>query len=201
MRRNQKPPNPKSTLISGIIFSVVLPPLFFLFIRNDIPFVFAPAMSAVCIVYFVYTYFREKKADIKAESEKGAFLDDSYLRSSEWHEKYLCYIQENHFENPGEHGMKSDLTSKYRQMASLPLTLIGLYIAVSDNSDCSFAVYHGVVCSDIYSAFFIGKEPAVIVRLLDIGNINIPAFIEFFYRNRKVFFRTKVNKEWTGEQK
>ena len=126
MRRDQKPPNPKATLIGGIIFSIVLPPLFFLFIRNDIPFIFAPVLSAVCTAYFVYVYFREKKADIKAESEKEAFLDDSYFRSSEWREKYLRYIQANSFEKPGERGMKSDLTEKYRNMASMPLTLIGM---------------------------------------------------------------------------
>ena len=126
MRRNQKPYNQKSTLISGIIFSVALPPLFFIFIRDDVPLIFAPILSAICIAYFVYTYLREKKADIKAENEKLDFLDDSYFRSPEWREKYLCYIQENHFEKPGEYGMRFDLTAKYRQMASLPLTLIGL---------------------------------------------------------------------------
>lgn len=128
MRRNQKPPNPKSTLIIGIIFSVVIPPLFFIFVRDDIPFFLAPMLSAICITYFIYAYRREKKADIKAEAEKSDFLDDSYFKSSEWREKYLRFIQENHFEKPGEHGMKSDLTAKYHQMASLPLTLIGLLI-------------------------------------------------------------------------
>lgn len=130
MRRNQKQPNPKSTLITGIILSVVLLPVLFIIMRGDdnIPLIFAPMLSAICITYFVYTYRREKKADIKAETEKSDFLDDSYFRSSEWREKYLRYIQENHFEKPGENGMKSDLTARYRQMASLSLTLIGLLI-------------------------------------------------------------------------
>lgn len=125
MRQSQKPPNPKSTLISGIIFSVALPPLFFIFIRYDIPFIFAPMLSAICAAYFVYAYFREKKADTSAKTEMQDFLDDSYFRSSEWREKYLRYIQKNNFEKSSEHGMKSDLTEKYRNMASLPLTLIG----------------------------------------------------------------------------
>lgn len=128
MRRNQKPYNPKSTLISGIIFSVALPPLFFIFIRDDVPLIFAPILSTICIAYFVYTYLREKKADIKAETEKLDFLDDSYFRSPEWREKYLRYIQANSFKKPGECGMKSDLTARYRQMASLPLTLLGMLI-------------------------------------------------------------------------
>lgn len=128
MRRNQKPYNQKSTLISGIIFSVALPPLFFIFIRDDVPLIFAPILSAICIAYFVYTYLREKKADIKAENEKLDFLDDSYFRSPEWREKYLRYIQANSFKKPGECGMKSDLTARYRQMASLPLTLLGMLI-------------------------------------------------------------------------
>lgn len=127
MRRNQKQPNPKSTLITGIILSIVLLPILFIIMRGDdnIPLIFAPMLSAICITFFIYTYRREKKADIKAETEKSDFLDDSYFRSSEWREKYLRYIQANNFEKPDENGMKSDLTAKYRQMASLLSALLG----------------------------------------------------------------------------
>lgn len=74
MRRNQKPYNQKSTLISGIIFSVALPPLFFIFIRDDVPLIFAPILSAICIAYFVYTYLRGKKRRDIDISE----VEDSY---------------------------------------------------------------------------------------------------------------------------
>ena len=116
----------KRLSIIYIVESIVLPPVMFKFLFPNIPIIFAPILSAVMVAYIVYAYRREKKADVKAESQKESFMDDSYFRCAEWREKYLKYRMKHEFEKPKRAGMKADLTERYCKMASLPITLFGL---------------------------------------------------------------------------
>lgn len=127
MNTNPKPPSSPKTLITYIICALIMPPVLFM-IKGDIPMIFAPILSAIIIAFCIYAYRREKKADTKAEAEKSDFLDDSYFRSSEWREKHLRYTMEHPFEKPDPKNMKADLTKRYRKMASLPITLFGLFM-------------------------------------------------------------------------
>ncbi|HEZ7986047.1 MAG TPA: hypothetical protein RWO09_03835 [Ruminococcus sp.] len=126
MNKNFNQPMTKRLFIIYIVESIVLPPVMFKFLFPNIPIIFAPILSAVMVAYIVYAYRREKKADVKAESQKESFMDDSYFRCAEWREKYLKYRMKHEFEKPKRAGMKADLTERYCKMASLPITLFGL---------------------------------------------------------------------------
>lgn len=118
----------KRLFIIYIVESIVLPPVMFKFFFQNIPLIFAPALSALMIAYIVYAYRREKKADTKAESQKTAFTDDSYFNSSEWREKYLNYRAKHSFEKPDQKGMRADLTERYCKMASIPMVIFGIFM-------------------------------------------------------------------------
>lgn len=126
MNKNFNHPMTKRLFIIYIVESIVLPPVIFKFFAKNIPMIFAPILSAIMVAYIVYAYLREKKADVKAESQKDSFMDDSYFQSSEWREKYLNYRMKHGFEKPKRAGMKADLTERYCKMASLPMTLFGI---------------------------------------------------------------------------
>lgn len=67
------------------------------------------------ILYFIYVYCKESKADVKANERKTQFLDGSYFESSEWHEKYVVYLNEHPFEKPKYQSMKLDLLKRFQR--------------------------------------------------------------------------------------
>lgn len=127
MNRNQRTPNPVSTLVIGIVSSIVLPPLL-IYLRGGIPIVFGFILSPILIAYFIYNFFREKKSDRKAKEIKTDFTDGSYLNSAEWREKYQKYTEKHDFEKIHSKGMKSDLQRRYRKMASVIMSLFGIFM-------------------------------------------------------------------------
>ena len=106
-RNNQREPNPVSTLVIGIICSVIFPPL--LMYLKGIPIVFGFILSPILIAFFVYNFFRERKSDRKAKEIRTDFTDGSYLNSTEWREKYQKYTAKHNFEKTDSKGMKADL--------------------------------------------------------------------------------------------
>lgn len=152
----------KRLFIIYIVESIVLPPVMFKFLFPNIPIIFAPILSAVMVAYIVYAYRREKKADVKAESKKDSFMDDSYFRSSEWREKYLKYQLRHGFEKPKRARMKADLTESYCKMASLPMTLFGIFMllglccGIMAGQATTFMIVGGILVSVLI--IYVGAE-------------------------------------------
>ncbi|MFQ9449468.1 MAG: hypothetical protein ACLR1E_01100 [Coprococcus sp.] len=114
MGRNDKFPfaMTKKSLVVYIASIVLIGPLLF-FVRGDMAGKYAACIACpMIIVYLIYAYCKESKADMKAQETKVQYMDGSYFESSEWHEKYVIYLNEHHFEKPKYQSMKMDLLKK-----------------------------------------------------------------------------------------
>ena len=102
MKTNDKFPfaMTKKSLVAYIVFTVFMG-LFLFFVRGDM--VGKCAACIVCpmlIVYLIYAYCKERKADMKAHETKAQYMNGSYFESPEWHEKYVAYLNEHPFGKP-----------------------------------------------------------------------------------------------------
>lgn len=129
MNRNQ--PSPKKNLAVYIVGSIST---FFVlyFLMGDDPgykiaaFIVPPAL----IVYAIFSYCKEKKADSKAEALKPKIIDGSSFSSAEWREKYLQFALEHPLEAPDSRGMKYDMLKDYRRRKSLGMMLLSGFLLV-----------------------------------------------------------------------
>lgn len=197
-RRNPREPNPVSTLIIGIVCSIVLPPLL-IYLKGGIPMKFGFILSPILIVFFIFNFFREKKSNTKAEEIKTDFTDGSYFDSVEWQEKYQKYSAKHTFEKIHSKGMKADLQRRYRKMASVVMCLFGLFMIVGS---CCIPVGHAGI-EEIITAVFgiligififyaLGFKSflALPVKKLYQGNYDIKA-VEDSYNNGKMMSHKK----------
>ena len=105
----------KKSLVTYIVFTVLMG-LFLFFVRGDMA-----GKCAVCIIcpmliiYFIYVYCKESKADIRADETKTRFVNGDYFESPEWHEKYVVYLNEHPFERPKYQSMKLDLLKRFQR--------------------------------------------------------------------------------------
>lgn len=84
----------KKSLVAYIIFTVLMG-LFLFFIRGDMEGKLAACIVCpILILYFIYTYCKERKADAKADETKTQFIGGNYFEGPEWHA--LVYMQMHH---------------------------------------------------------------------------------------------------------
>ncbi len=117
MRKNDKYPFPmtKKALAAYIVFTVLMG-IFLFFIRGDMAGKLAACIVCpIIILYFIYAYCKERKADAKADQKKTQFMNGSYFDSPEWHEKYVAYLNEHPFEKPQYDSMRADLLKKFQR--------------------------------------------------------------------------------------
>ena len=80
------------------------------------------------IVYLIYAYCKESKADMKAQETKVQYMDGSYFESLEWHEKYVAYLNEHTFEKPKYQSMKQDLLKRFQRREYLVKMILPLFL-------------------------------------------------------------------------
>jgi hypothetical protein len=103
--------------------------LFFFFIRGGLPDkIFAVLICPIMIIYLIYAYRKEKRADKNASQKNSLIMDGSYFDSKEWHDKYLIYCYEHPFERPKYSSMKSDLLERYRRREYMVGMLFMLFL-------------------------------------------------------------------------
>lgn len=89
------------------------------------------AACIVCpmlIVYLLYAYCKESKADTKAREMKAQYMNGSYFESPEWHEKYVAYLNEHPFEKPKYQSMKLDLLKRFQRREYLVNMILPLFL-------------------------------------------------------------------------
>ncbi len=136
MKTNDKFPfaMTKKSLVAYIVFTVFMG-LFLFFVRGDM--VGKCAACIVCpmlIVYLIYAYCKERKADMKAHETKAQYMNGSYFESPEWHEKYVAYLNKHPFEKPKYQNMKRDLLKRFQRREYLVKMILQLFM-----SDCQEA--------------------------------------------------------------
>ena len=117
--------NSKKNLVI-LCLSIIIADVFLLFLsRYDIKYtVAAVIVTPAVFTWAVYSYFHEKKDDKNAVDKSIEILNDSYFRTSQWHEQYITYRMEHPFEKPKGKSMKSDLYAKYRNKDDLFLIIL-----------------------------------------------------------------------------
>ena len=109
--------------------STILIGVFFFFIRNDmagkmVAFMVCPML----ILYLIYAYRKEKKADTDAVHKGNQILSGEYFESPEWRMKYTAYINEHPFERPVIPDMKKDLLKRFRRREDLMWMFLMLFL-------------------------------------------------------------------------
>ena len=75
----------KKSLVVYIV-SIVLIGLFLFFVRGDMAGKYAACIACpMIIVYLIYAYCKESKADMKAHETKAQYMNGGYFESPEWH--------------------------------------------------------------------------------------------------------------------
>lgn len=84
----------------------------------------------IIILYFIYAYCKERKADAQADEAKTKFMDGGYFKSPEWHEKYVIYLNENPVEKPKYQSMKIDLLKRFQRREYLVGMILPLFLMI-----------------------------------------------------------------------
>lgn len=121
MKKQKKPPSPKARFIVEILLSLIIP-WCWIEMRlkglnlSQLRILFISVLiSAVLIVLSIFSYIKELRNNKKSRQSEDSFKDGSYFSSSEWRQNYLEYVQKHPFETPSSHGMKADLSARYRK--------------------------------------------------------------------------------------
>ena len=128
MREKYPPAMTKKSLVAYIAFTVLMG-LFLFFVRGDMA-----GKCAACIIcpmlilYFIYAYCKESKADMKADETKAQYMNGSYFESPEWHEKYVVYLNEDPFEKPKYQNMKMDLLKRFQRREYIAGMILPLFL-------------------------------------------------------------------------
>ena len=118
----------KKSLVVYIVFAVLMG-LFLFFVRGDIAGkCMACTVCPMLILYFIYAYCKESKADMKADGTKAQYMNGSYFESSEWHEKYVAYLNAHPFEKPKYQSMKQDLLKRFQRREYLVKMILPLFL-------------------------------------------------------------------------
>lgn len=132
MRRNDKFPFPmtKKALAAYIVFTVLAGGFLF-FVRGDMAGKLAACfVCPILILYFIYAYCKERKADANADQKKTQFMNGSYFDSPEWHKKYEAYLREHPFERPEYYSMKEDLLKRFQRREYVFGMILPLFLMI-----------------------------------------------------------------------
>lgn len=140
--RGKVPPMTPKTLIIYII-AVIAIGLFFFFIRGaQASKLCACTVCPALILYLIYAYVREKKADQKAELKNKDIMDGNYFASSKWQEQYTTYLNEHPFEKSQITNMKDDLLARFCRREYFVGMLFMLFLMLC--SCCCFMIQQPV---------------------------------------------------------
>lgn len=130
MRKNDKFPfaMTRKALVVYIVFTVLLG-LFLFFVIGDMAGKCAACIVCpMLIVYLIYAYCKERKADMKAHETKAQYMNGGYFESPEWHEKYVAYLNEHTFEKTEYQSMKLDLLKRFQRREYLVKMILPLFL-------------------------------------------------------------------------
>ena len=120
----------KKALAVYIVFTVLMG-LYLFLVRGDMAGKFAACIVCpILIVYLIYVYRKESKADVNAEQKKTQFISGSYFESPEWHEKYMAYIKEHLLEKPAYQSMKADLLKRFQRREYIFGMMLPLFLLI-----------------------------------------------------------------------
>ncbi len=134
--RGTVPPMTPKTLITYII-AIIAIGVFFFFVKGDeAGKICACVVCPALILYMIYAYFKEQRADKNAKVKEKDILDGNYFAGSKWQEQYTAYLNAHPFEKPKYTNMKQDLLSRFRRREYFVGMLFMLFLML-----CSFCCF------------------------------------------------------------
>lgn len=118
----------RKSLVVYIVFTVLLGLFLFFAIGDMAGKCAACIVCPMLIVYLLYAYCKESKADTKAREMKAQYMNGNYFESPEWHEKYVAYLNEHTFEKPKYPSMKLDLLKRFQRREYLVKMILPLFL-------------------------------------------------------------------------
>lgn len=197
MRTNHKFPfaMTKKSLVVYIVFTVLMG-LFLFFVRGDM--VGKCAACIVCpmlIVYLIYAYCKERKADMKAHETKAQYMNGSYFESPEWHEKYVAYLNKHPFEKPKYQNMERDLLKRFQRREYLVKMILQLFLIFCTLCLIPLGRYYMAVIGLCLFGFLFWLEFSLIgmpVRKWLKGDIDYEELEASYLKSQMLFYKTNA---------
>ncbi|OQA22940.1 MAG: hypothetical protein BWY61_01531 [Firmicutes bacterium ADurb.Bin354] len=198
MKKNKKYPfvMTKKALAVFIVFTVLMG-LYLFFVRGDMAGKFAACIVCpILIVYLIYVYRKESKADVNAEQKKTQFISGSYFESPEWHEKYMVYIKAHPLEKPAYQSMKVDLLKRFQRREyifgmMLPLFLLTCSLSLIPMGRYCNAIIGVLLFGSLFwleFSLFIGMP----VRKWLKGDIDYPVLEASYLKSQMLLYKTNA---------
>ena len=153
--RSKVPPMTPGTLVLYILVVIAIG-LFFFFVRGDeASKLCACTFCPILILYLIYAFFKEKKADKKADAKNKKIIDGNYFSGLDWQGQYTAYRNEHPFEKPQKTNMKQDLLARFRRKEYFAGMLFSLMLLLG--TSCCFMIgnpHVGVVGVLLFGLFF-----------------------------------------------
>ena len=198
MGRNDKFPfaMTKKSLVVYIASIVLIGPLLF-FVRGDMAGKYAACIACpMIIVYLIYAYCKESKADMKAQETKVQYMDGSYFESSEWHEKYVIYLNEHHFEKPKYQSMEMDLLKRFQRREYLVKMILPLFLMFCTLCLIPLGRYYMAIIGFCLFGFFFWLEFSLYigmpVRKWLKGDIDYEELEASYLKSKMLFYKTNA---------
>ena len=198
MGRNDKFPfaMTKKSLVVYIASIVLIGPLLF-FVRGDMAGKYAACIACpMIIVYLIYAYCKESKADMKAQETKVQYMDGSYFESSEWHEKYVIYLNEHHFEKPKYQSMEMDLLKRFQRREYLVNMILPLFLMFCTLCLIPLGRYYMAIIGFCLFGFFFWLEFSLYigmpVRKWLKGDIDYEELEASYLKSKMLFYKTNA---------
>lgn len=186
--RGKVPPMTPKTLVVLILATIAMG-FFLFFVRGDMAgktaaFIVCPAL----IIYLIYAYRKEKKADKNAFEKGKSIMDESYFKNSKWRTDYFIYMNEHPFEKHLYSSMKKDLLSRFRRKEYVISMLFILFLMFCSCCLMIQQLFWGIIGFLIFGIFFCRQLSLFIgipVRKWLKRDIDYNA-LEYSYKNSKL---------------
>ena len=186
----------KKSLVAYIVFTVLMGLVLF-FVRGDM--VGKCAACIVCpmlIVYLIYAYCKESKADMKAHETKAQYMNGSYFESSGWHEKYVAYLNKHPFEKPKYQNMKRDLLKRFQRREYLVKMILQLFLIFCTLCLIPLGRYYMAIIGLCLFGFLFWLEFSLYigmpVRKWLKGDIDYEELEASYLKSRMLFYKTNA---------
>ncbi len=113
-----------TNLVIGIFLVIAICSIFYFLKEGEVEKIAVYIVCPILILYMIYSYIKEKRADTKSIGKKRSIADGTYYDNSDWQNKYTEYSCEHHFEHPKYSDLKKDLLSRYKNRQNLMLMMV-----------------------------------------------------------------------------
>lgn len=186
----------RKSLVVYIVFTVLLGLFLFFAIGDMAGKCAACIVCPMLIVYLLYAYCKESKADTKAREMKAQYMNGNYFESPEWHEKYVVYLNEHPFEKPKYQSMKLDLLKRFQRREYLVNMILPLFLMFCTLCLIPLGRYYMAIIGFCLFGFFFWLEFSLYIgmpaRKWLKGDIDYEELEASYLKSQMLFYKTNA---------